>query len=57
MLIGLHYRAPGQSLPRLAASEFGLWLQHKGGAMFESAPALLQITEPSRGWTRRSCRS
>ena len=45
VLIGLHYRAPGQSLPRLAASEFGLWLQHKGGAMFESAPALLQITE------------
>ncbi len=45
VLIGLHYRAPGQALPRLAASEFGLWLQHKGAAMFESAPALQQITE------------
>lgn len=45
VLIGLHYRAPGQSLPRLAASEFGLWLQHKGGAMFESAPGLQQITD------------
>jgi diguanylate cyclase len=45
VLIGLHYRGPGQALPRLAASEFGLWLQHKGAAMFESAPALLQITE------------
>lgn len=51
MLIGLHYRAPGQSLPRLAASEFGLWLQHKGGAMFESAPGLQQITDASRSWT------
>jgi diguanylate cyclase len=29
----------------LAASEFGLWLQHKGGVLFESAPALRQITE------------
>ncbi|WMD23417.1 diguanylate cyclase [Achromobacter seleniivolatilans] len=45
VLIGLHYRAPEQALPRLAASEFGLWLQHKGGVMFESAPALRQITE------------
>lgn len=45
VLIGLHYRAPEQVLPRLAASEFGLWLQHKGGVLFESAPALAQITE------------
>ncbi len=45
VLIGLHYRAPEQVLPRLAASEFGLWLQHKGGVLFESAPALGQITE------------
>ncbi|QVQ29399.1 diguanylate cyclase [Achromobacter deleyi] len=45
VLIGLHYRAPEQALPRLAASEFGLWLQHKGGVLFESAPALRQITE------------
>ncbi|MCZ8397718.1 diguanylate cyclase [Achromobacter ruhlandii] len=45
VLIGLHYRAPEQVLPRLAASEFGLWLQHKGGVLFESAPALRQITE------------
>ncbi|KNE28554.1 MULTISPECIES: diguanylate cyclase [Achromobacter] len=45
VLIGLHYRAPEQALPRLAASEFGLWLQHKGGVLFESAPALGQITE------------
>lgn len=45
VLIGLHYRAPEQVLPRLAASEFGLWLQHKGGVLFESAPALTQITE------------
>lgn len=44
VLIGLHYRAPEQVLPRLAASEFGLWLQHKGGVLFESAPALRQIT-------------
>ncbi|MBK1978840.1 diguanylate cyclase [Achromobacter xylosoxidans] len=45
VLIGLHYRAPEQVLPRLAASEFGLWLQHKGGVLFESAPALGQIIE------------
>lgn len=45
VLIGLHYRAPEQVLPRLAASEFGLWLQHKGGVLFESALALRQITE------------
>lgn len=45
VLIGLHYRAPEQALPRLAASEFGLWLQHKGAVLFESAPALRQITE------------
>ncbi len=44
VLIGLHYRAPEQALPRLAASEFGLWLQHKGAVLFESAPALRQIT-------------
>ena len=45
VLIGLHYRAPEQVLPRLAASEFGLWLHHKGGVLFESAPALRQIME------------
>lgn len=45
VLIGLHYRAPEQALPRLAASEFGLWLQHKGAVLFESAPALRQIME------------
>lgn len=45
VLIGLHYRAPEQVLPRLAASEFGLWLQHKGGVLFKSAPALGQIIE------------
>ncbi|CUJ35228.1 diguanylate cyclase [Achromobacter xylosoxidans] len=45
VLISLHYRAPEQVLPRLAASEFGLWLQHKGGVLFESAPALGQIIE------------
>ncbi|MGE8655549.1 MAG: diguanylate cyclase [Achromobacter sp.] len=45
VLIGLHYRAPEQVLPRLSASEFGLWLQHKGGVLFESAPALRQITD------------
>ncbi|MGZ0104580.1 diguanylate cyclase [Achromobacter sp. KK8] len=45
VLIGLHYRAPEQVLPRLAASEFGVWLQHKGGVLFESAPALGQIIE------------
>ncbi|MEN4918619.1 diguanylate cyclase [Achromobacter spanius] len=45
VLIGLHYRTPEQALPRLAASEFGLWLQHKGAVLFESAPALRQITE------------
>lgn len=44
VLIGLHYRAPEQVLPRLAASEFGLWLHHKGGVLF-SAPALRQIME------------
>ena len=44
MLIGLHYRAPEQVLPRLAASEFGLWL-HQGGVLFESAPAARQIME------------
>ncbi len=45
VLIGLHYRTPEQALPRLAASEFGLWLQRKGAVLFESAPALRQITE------------
>jgi diguanylate cyclase len=45
VLIGLHYRTPEQALPRLAASEFGLWLQHKGAVLFESAPALRQIVE------------
>lgn len=45
VLIGLHYRTPEQALPRLAASEFGLWLQHKGAVLFESAPALRQIMD------------
>ncbi len=43
VLIGLHYHSPEQALPRLASSEFGLWLQHKGSVLFESAPAMEHI--------------
>ncbi|WYX60464.1 hypothetical protein WJ967_26385 [Achromobacter xylosoxidans] len=55
VLIGLHYRAPEQVLPRLAASEFGLWLQHKGGVLFERRPRWDRSSRQWRGSTTWCC--
>lgn len=35
----------GEHLPRILASEFGLWFRHKGAHAFEGAPEALQILE------------
>lgn len=35
--------APGDSLPRVSQSSFGLWMQHKASAMFRSAPELSAV--------------
>ncbi|MEO1820947.1 diguanylate cyclase [Pseudomonas sp.] len=34
---------PGERLPRILASEFGLWFRHKGSHAFEGAPEARQI--------------
>ena len=34
---------PGEHLPRILASEFGLWFRHKGAHAFEGAPEARQI--------------
>ena len=34
---------PGEHLPRILASEFGLWFRHKGSHAFEGAPEARQI--------------
>ena len=54
VLIGLHYRAPEQVLPRLAASEFGLWLHHKGGVLF-ARPRCDRSWKRWRGWMMWCC--
>lgn len=40
VLVALHARGHDDSLPRIASAEFGLWLHHKGSAMFEGTPEL-----------------
>lgn len=43
VLLMIYRQARGAKLPRITASEFGLWLVHKGSSIFEGSPELAEI--------------
>lgn len=45
VLTGLYMQREVQALPALRASEFGLWIHHKGSAMFQGTDELPRIRE------------
>lgn len=45
ILLRMHYRDEQQPLPAMRSSEFGLWLHHKGQAMFEGTSELASIMQ------------
>lgn len=48
VLFSLYSNKPDTILPTLAASDFGLWLHHKGDIIFQGAPALQSLRETAR---------
>lgn len=43
VLLQMHYQRDSQGLPTIRSAEFGLWMHHKGSAMFEGTPELANI--------------
>ncbi len=43
VLLDLHYPDRRAALPSSRASEFGMWMHHKGSAMFDGAPELARL--------------
>ncbi|MBO1075183.1 GGDEF domain-containing protein [Roseomonas marmotae] len=48
VLFSLYSHPPGAPLPSLGSSDFGLWLHHKAGIMFQGASALDEIRASMR---------
>src|SRR5690606_13379060 len=43
VLLQMHYQRESKTLPTIRSAEFGLWMHHKGSAMFEGTPELASI--------------